>query len=145
MQGIDLVGEPELGPADLAGVLAPAVQEVLHRVTSIRVAVWSRPSFDQSSMFALANLESSSRTCCAVITPPCAEASAISATRAEVDELKLPITVCHLPPAPASGTRSSTASFHSTPSTGAAIRCKNYRTIVQLIAATTTDTGAQRK
>ena len=39
------------------------------------------------------------------------------------NELKLPITVCHLPPAPANGTRSSTGCSRSSLSTGAASLC----------------------
>ena len=58
------------------------------------------------------------------------------------DELRMPITVCHLSPGPANGTRLSTASSRSSPSTGGAGKpLRSYRTIVQLIAATTTDAG----
>jgi len=39
------------------------------------------------------------------------------------DELKFPITVCHLPPEPASGIKSSTGFFRSSALTGAASPC----------------------
>ena len=39
------------------------------------------------------------------------------------NELKVPITVCHLPPGPASGIKSSTGSFFHHASTGAASHC----------------------
>jgi hypothetical protein len=53
------------------------------------------------------------------------------------DEIKLPISVCHLPPV---GTRSSIVSSLITINwRGKPLR--TFRTIVQLIAATTTDTG----
>ena len=52
------------------------------------------------------------------------------------DELKLPITVCHLPPGTSKWNK---IEHHSINWRSKPLR--SYRTIVQLIAATTTDTG----
>ena len=44
-----------------------------------------------------------------------------------VDEIAVPVTVCHLRPAPANGTGSSIACLHSSPKTGAASRSPPFR------------------
>lgn len=59
------------------------------------------------------------------------------------DELEFPITVCRATPCQeVEQVRAPAAYFRSSPSTGEA-SCCSYRTIVQLIAATTTNTGVR--
>jgi hypothetical protein len=57
------------------------------------------------------------------------------------NELRIPITVCHLPPRTSKWNKLNTACFPLLRSIGAESRCAAFRTIVQLIAATTTTTG----
>ncbi len=61
--------------------------------------------------------------------------------QALANTLRVPITACHLPPAPANGTRSNIASSRFSPLTGVEKPLRSFQTIVQLIAATTTTTG----
>ena len=57
------------------------------------------------------------------------------------DELKLPITVCHLPPATSKWNKIEHRLFSFITMNWRGKPLRSYRTIVQLIAATTTDTG----
>jgi hypothetical protein len=58
-----------------------------------------------------------------------------------VDELKLPITVCHLPPGTSKWNKIEHRLFSFITINWRGKPLRSYRTIVQLIAATTTDTG----
>jgi hypothetical protein len=57
------------------------------------------------------------------------------------DDLKLPITVCHLPPGTSKWNRIEHRLFSFMTINWRGKPLRSYRTIVQLIAATTTDTG----
>src|SRR5712692_4939674 len=57
------------------------------------------------------------------------------------DELKLPITVCHLPPGTSKWNKIEHRLFSFITINWRAKPLRSYRTIVQLIAATTTETG----
>jgi hypothetical protein len=57
------------------------------------------------------------------------------------DELKLPITVCHLPPGTSKWNKIEHRLFSFITMNWRGKPLRSYRTIVQLIAATTTDTG----
>ena len=57
------------------------------------------------------------------------------------DELKLPITVCHLPPGTSKWNKIEHRLFSFITINWRGKPLRSYRTIVQLIAATTTDTG----
>jgi len=57
------------------------------------------------------------------------------------DELKLPVTVCHLPPGTSKWNKIEHRLFSFITINWRAKPLLSYRTIVQLIAATTTDTG----
>ena len=57
------------------------------------------------------------------------------------DELKLPITVCHLPPSTSKWNKMEHRLFSFITINWRGKPLRSYRTIVQLIAATTTDTG----
>jgi Rhodopirellula transposase DDE domain len=57
------------------------------------------------------------------------------------DELKLPITVCHLPPGTSKWNKIEHRLFSFITTNWRGKPLRSYRTIVQLIAATTTDTG----
>ena len=57
------------------------------------------------------------------------------------DELKLPITVCHLPPGTSKWNKIEHRLFSFTTINWRGKPLRSYRTIVQLIAATTTDAG----
>src|SRR5215467_13981425 len=57
------------------------------------------------------------------------------------DELKLPITVCHLPPGTSKWNKIEHRLFSFITTNWRAKPLRSYRTIVQLIAATTTDAG----
>jgi hypothetical protein len=57
------------------------------------------------------------------------------------DELKVPITVCHLPPGTSKWNKIEHRLFSFITMNWRGKPLRSYRTIVQLIAATTTDTG----
>ena len=57
------------------------------------------------------------------------------------DELKLPITVCHLPPGTSKWNKIEHRLFSFITINWRGKPLRSYRTIVQLIAGTTTDTG----
>jgi hypothetical protein len=59
------------------------------------------------------------------------------------DQLKLPITVCHLPPGTSKWNKIEHRLFSFIAINWRGKPLRSYRTIVQLIAATTTDTGLQ--
>jgi DDE family transposase len=59
------------------------------------------------------------------------------------DQLKLPITVCHLPPGTSKWNKIEHRLFSFITINWRGKPLRSYRTIVQLIAATTTDTGLQ--
>ena len=59
------------------------------------------------------------------------------------DELKLPITVCHLPPGTSKWNKIEHRLFSFITINWRGKPLRSYRTIVQLIAATTTNTGPQ--
>jgi len=59
------------------------------------------------------------------------------------DELKLPITVCHLPPGTSKWNKIEHRLFSFITINWRGKPLLSYRTIVQLIAATTTDTGLE--
>jgi hypothetical protein len=61
--------------------------------------------------------------------------------QALADELKLPITVCHLPPGTSKWNKIEHRLFSFISINWRGKPLRSYRTIVQLIAATTTDTG----
>jgi hypothetical protein len=60
---------------------------------------------------------------------------------AEADELRLPITVCHLPPGTSKWNKIEHRLFSFITMNWRGKPLRSYRTIVQLIAATVTDTG----
>jgi hypothetical protein len=60
-----------------------------------------------------------------------------------VDDLKLPITVCHLPPGTSKWNKIEHRLFSFITINWRGKPLRSYRSIVQLIAATTTDTGLQ--
>ena len=57
------------------------------------------------------------------------------------DELRLPITICHLPPGTSKWNKIEHRLFSFITMNWRGKPLRSYRTIVQLIAATTTDTG----
>jgi hypothetical protein len=59
------------------------------------------------------------------------------------DELKLPITVCHLPPGTSKWNKIEHRLFSFITINWRGKPLRSYRTVVQLIAATTTDAGLQ--